>query len=62
MIQIFLCKLVDGEWQRVERVHLGHGFDSMASATEYAEHKNRVKWPRFDWLLEPQEAYLAIRE
>jgi hypothetical protein len=62
MIQIFLCKLTDGEWVRVERVHLTHGFDTMAHAVEYAEHKNRVKWPRFDWLLEPQEAFLAFRD
>jgi len=62
MIQIFLCKLTDGEWQRVESLHVSHGFDSMAHAVEYAEARNRQRWPAFDWLRQPQEAYLAIRE
>ena len=62
MISIHLCRLTDGEWCRIERYHVGHGFDSMASATEYAENKNRQRWPSFDWLKEPQEAYLAFRE
>jgi hypothetical protein len=31
-------------------------------ATEYAETLNAKTWERFDWLLEPQEAYLAIRD
>jgi len=34
----------------------------MASATEYAEHRNRQRWPAFDWLKEPQEAFLAFRD
>jgi hypothetical protein len=34
----------------------------MASATEHAEHRNRQKQPSFDWLKEPTEAYLAIRD
>ena len=62
MITIYRCKLTDGEWCRIERLHVGHGFDCMAHAVEFAEHKNRVKWPGFDWLKEPQEAFLAIRE
>ena len=62
MIQIFLCRLTDGEWCRVERYHVGHGFDSMAHAVEYAENKNRQRWPSFDWIKEPQEAYLACRD
>lgn len=62
MIEIHLCRLENDAWRRVERLHIGHGFDSMASATEYAEHKNRQKWPSFDWLKEPREAFLAFRE
>jgi hypothetical protein len=34
----------------------------MASATEYAEARNRQRWLSFDWLKEPQEAFLAFRE
>ena len=62
MISIFLCRLTDGDWCRIERLHIGHGFDTMASATEYAEHRNRQRWPSFDWLQSPQEAYLAFRD
>ena len=62
MISIHLCRLTDGEWQRIERLHVGHGFDTMAHAVEFAEAKNRQRWPSFDWLKEPQEAYLAFRE
>jgi hypothetical protein len=62
MIQIFLCKLTDGEWVRLERLHVGHGFDSMAHAVEFAEARNRQRWPGFDWLREPQKAFLAFRE
>jgi hypothetical protein len=49
-------------WQRVERHHTTCGFASMLEATEYAETLNAKTWERFDWLLEPQEAYLAIRD
>lgn len=62
MISIFLCRLTDGEWRRVERLHLGHGFDTMAHAVEFAETLNRQRWPSFDWLQSPQEAYLAFRD
>ena len=37
MITIFLCKLTDGEWCRVELLHVSHGFDTMAHAVEFAE-------------------------
>jgi hypothetical protein len=60
MIQIFLCKLTDGEWRRVERYHVGRGFALMSEAVEYAETLNRQRWPSFDWIREPTEAYLAI--
>ena len=33
----------------------------MAEAVEYAEALNSRTWPRFDWLSEPVEAYLAMR-
>jgi hypothetical protein len=62
MIQISLCKLTDGVWQRIERLHVGHGFDTMAHAVEFAEARNRQRWPSFDWLKEPQEAFLAFRD
>ena len=62
MIEIHLCRLTDGQWQRIERLHIGHGFDTMAHAVEYAENKNRQRWPSFDWLKEPQEAFLAFHE
>ncbi len=62
MIQIFLCKLTDGEWQRVESLHVSHGFDTMSHAVEFAEARNRQRWPGFDWLKEPQEAFLAFRD
>ena len=62
MISIHRCQLINDQWQRVERLHLPHGFDTMAHAVEYAENKNRQRWPSFDWLKEPQEAYLAFRE
>ena len=61
MISIHRCILENDQWQRVERLHVGHGFDTMASATEFAETLNRQRWPSFDWIKEPQEAYLAIR-
>lgn len=61
MISIHLCRLTDGEWCRVERYHVGHGFDTMAHAVEYAEALNARTWPRFNWLSEPVEAYLAMR-
>ena len=62
MITIFLCKLTDGEWQRIERLHIGHGFDSMAHAVEHDETLNKQKWPGFDWLQSPQEAFLALKD
>lgn len=62
MISIFLCRLTDGEWCRVERLHLGHGFDSMAHATEYAETLNLRTWPKFDWCKSPTEAFLALKD
>ena len=33
----------------------------MAEAVEYAEALNARTWPKFDWLSDPVEAYLAIR-
>ena len=62
MIQIFLCKLTDGEWRRVERHHTTRGFASMLEATEFAEALNAKTWERFDWIKEPREAFLAFRE
>jgi len=32
----------------------------MAYATEYAEHRNRLRRPSFDWCKEPTEAFLAL--
>jgi hypothetical protein len=32
---------------REEKVHLGHGFDSMVHAAEFAEHRNRQQLPGF---------------
>ena len=32
----------------------------MAHATEYAEHRNRLRRPSFDWCNEPTEAFLAL--
>ncbi len=60
MIAIYRCKLTDSEWSRIERLHVGHVFETMAGAVEFAEAKNRQRWPGFDWLNEPQEAFLAI--
>ena len=60
MIQIFLCKLTDGEWRRIERHHTTRGFASMLEAVEFAEALNAKTWERFDWVREPTEAYLAI--
>ncbi len=62
MITIYRCKLTAGVWHRIERLHVGHGFDTMAHATEYAEARNRQRWPGFDWIREPVEAYLAVRD
>jgi hypothetical protein len=61
MIMIFLCRLTDGEWCRLERHHTTRGFSTMAEATEFAESLNAREWPKFDWLLGPVEAFLAIR-
>ena len=62
MISIHRCQLINDQWQRVERYHVGHGFDSMAHAVEFAEAKNRQRWPSFDWIKEPREAFLAFRD
>jgi hypothetical protein len=62
MIEIHLCRLTDGEWCRVERHHTTRGFASMLEATEFAEALNAKTWERFDWIREPQEAYLAFRD
>ena len=32
----------------------------MSEATEYAESLNAREWPKFDWLLGPVEAFLAM--
>jgi hypothetical protein len=61
MIRIYRCQLVDGEWQCVERLHTTRGFALMSEAVEFAESLNEKTWPRFDWLLEPVEAFLAMR-
>jgi hypothetical protein len=37
---------------QVERIHFGHGFESMAAAPEYAEWLNRQKGKSFAWLKE----------
>ena len=62
MISIFLCRLENDAWRRVERHHTGRGFVLMSEAVEFAETLNRQRWPSFDWLKEPQEAFLAFRE
>ena len=62
MISIHLCRLTDGQWQSIEHLHLPHGFDTMAHAVEFAEARNRQTWPSFDWLNQPQEAFLAFRD
>ena len=62
MITIIRCAYLGDKWERIERVHLPFGFDSEAAATAYAENLNRQRWPSFDWLKEPQEAYLAFRD
>ena len=35
---------------------------TMAHAVEFAETLNRQRWPSFDWLKEPREAFLAVRD
>jgi hypothetical protein len=62
MIEIHLCRLENDQWVRVERHHVGFGFESMSHAVEFAEARNRQRWPGFDWLRQPTEAYLAIRD
>ena len=62
MITIFLCRLTDGEWRRIERHHTTRGFASMLEAPEFAEALNAKTWERFDWIREPQKAYLAFRD
>lgn len=59
MIGIFLCRREQDRWVRVERLHVGFGFETLALASEFAEARNRQRWPQFDWLDEPSEAYLA---
>jgi hypothetical protein len=61
MIAIFRCKLTDGVWRRIERHPTTRGFALMSEAIELAEALNARTWPRFDRLLGPVEAYLAIR-
>ena len=62
MITIFLCKLTDGVWRRVERHPTGRGFALMSEAVEFAETLNRQTWAGFDWLKAPEEAFLAFRD
>ena len=62
MISIHRCILENDQWQRVERYHVGRGFALMSEATEYAETLNRQTWERFDWIKEPTEAFLAVRD
>jgi hypothetical protein len=47
---------------REDKVHLGHGFDSMVHAAEFAEHRNRQQLPGFDWIKQPRQAFLAFRD
>ena len=62
MISIHRCRLVDGAWCRVERYHVDRSFASMAEGVDFAEALNARTWSRFDWLLEPQEAFLALKD
>ena len=62
MITIIRCAYIGDKWERLERVHLPFSFDSEAAATAYAENLNRQRWPAFDWLKEPQEAFLALKD
>lgn len=62
MISIHRCILENDAWRRVERYHIGRGFALMSEAVEFAETLNRQRWPSFDWIKEPQEAYLAGRD
>ena len=62
MISIHRCILENDQWQRVERYHVGRGFALMSEAVEYAETLNRQTWERFDWIKEPTEAFLAVRD
>ena len=61
MISMYRCRLVDERWERIEHYHVDRSFASMAEAVDYAEALNARTWPKFDWLSEPVEAYLAIR-
>ena len=60
MISIHRCQLINDQWQRIERLHVGRGFALMSEAVEFAETLNRQRWPSFDWIREPTEAYLAF--
>ena len=62
MHTIIRCRLIGDRWERLERIHLPFGFDSEAAATAYAENLNRQRWPSFDWIKEPTEAFLAFRD
>jgi hypothetical protein len=57
-----LCRIEKDQWARVGRLHIGQGFETMADAVEYAEHPNWQRWPSFDWLKAPAEAFLAFRD
>ena len=61
MFSIHRCILENDEWRRIERHPTGRGFALMSEAVEFAEALNSRTWPRFDWLSEPVEAYLAMR-
>ena len=62
MISIHRCQLINDQWRRIERYHVGRGFALMSEAVEYAETLNRQTWERFAWIREPQEAFLAFRD
>ena len=61
MISMYRCRLENDQWTRVECHHAGRGFAMKSEAVEYAEALNARTWPKFDWLSDPVEAYLAIR-
>ena len=62
MISIYRCRLVNERWDRIERYHVDRSFASMAEGVDFAESLNVRTWPRFDWIREPQEAFLAFRD
>ena len=61
MISMYRCRLENDQWIRVECHHTGRGFAMKSEAVEYAEALNARTWPKFDWLSDPVEAYLAMR-